>query len=783
MRHYLAPLLLLVAAAPLAAEEPGRGVARVSLINGDVTQRRGDSGDWIAAAVNAPLVTGDRVATGRASRAEVQFDYSNFLRLAENTEVRLADIEGGDYQLQVSRGLVTYRILRDRTAEVEINTPTVAVRPVKRGIYRIQVQENGETEITVRDGKAEISSSQGTETLGEGRTMMVRLGLTDRSVEAQELRAAARDDWDDWNERRDRQLQRSRSYEYVHNSVYGVDDLDDHGYWHNVHDYGWCWFPRVSFGWSPYSYGRWVWVDWYGWTWLGYEPWGWAPYHYGRWFRHSAYGWGWYPGYRRHYYWSPALVGFFGWGRHSGFGVGFGFGYGNIGWVPLYPGERYYPWYGRNYYGRGRNIYIDNSVNITNITNIRNVYRNSGADGGIISVNADDFARGRLVNPRRVNVAEVRNAGQIRGLIPVVPDRESLRVTDRDPSSAAIPRGESRDSRFFNRREPTNVERVPFAERQQQLARSIRGDTATVGGRRAESAPAAASEPAKGSIRSLGESNRGWRRVGEERSERPAASGVTSAPQSGERSVERNSGWRRFGEERRPAGPGVTVTPQASERVQERSIRDRRSGEERRGPEASPAPQSTDRRGDGNSSWRRLGERKEAAPERPAVNEPAPRIERQAERDTSWRRFGQTEGGSPSRAPRSDDPGGDQRSMRNWGEPRERVIVPRQESPRLERRSEPQVERRESGSDRSIRGSGGFGEMQRRSEPRGGEGRMEGARPRLEIQRPIMTPRSEGSRGGPRTSEGPRGGGDGSPRTGGEGRVQRQSGGEGGRRR
>src|ERR1017187_5990035 len=40
-----------------------RGVARISLMNGDVSVRRGDSGEWVAGVINAPLLTDDRVAT------------------------------------------------------------------------------------------------------------------------------------------------------------------------------------------------------------------------------------------------------------------------------------------------------------------------------------------------------------------------------------------------------------------------------------------------------------------------------------------------------------------------------------------------------------------------------------------------------------------------------------------------------------------------------------------------------------------------------------------------
>src|SRR2546426_7714372 len=106
--------ILTLAALPALCGDPdvGRGVARVSLINGDITMQRGDSGDWIAAAVNAPLGAGDKMFAAGASRAELQLDWSNFVRIGENTEIRLADRENRRYQVQISRGVLTYRILR-----------------------------------------------------------------------------------------------------------------------------------------------------------------------------------------------------------------------------------------------------------------------------------------------------------------------------------------------------------------------------------------------------------------------------------------------------------------------------------------------------------------------------------------------------------------------------------------------------------------------------------------------------------------------------------------------
>jgi len=47
---------------PSAREaETDQGVARISMIHGDVSTQRGDSGDWSAATLNAPVVSGDKV--------------------------------------------------------------------------------------------------------------------------------------------------------------------------------------------------------------------------------------------------------------------------------------------------------------------------------------------------------------------------------------------------------------------------------------------------------------------------------------------------------------------------------------------------------------------------------------------------------------------------------------------------------------------------------------------------------------------------------------------------
>ncbi len=61
-------------------------------MHGDVSTQRGDSGDWTAAALNQPVVSSDKVSTGVNSRAEVQLDGANILRLGDNTLTTIAKL-------------------------------------------------------------------------------------------------------------------------------------------------------------------------------------------------------------------------------------------------------------------------------------------------------------------------------------------------------------------------------------------------------------------------------------------------------------------------------------------------------------------------------------------------------------------------------------------------------------------------------------------------------------------------------------------------------------------
>jgi len=501
---------------------PGRGMARISLMNGEVSVRRGDSGDVSAAAVNAPLGTGDTLLTSSAGRAELQFDAANLVRIAANSEVRMGDLQYHHNQIQIALGLVTFTVLRNSDSQSEIDTPNVAVHPRGRGAYRILVREDGTSEITVRAGEADVSTSQGSQILKAGQTMMVR--GPQNEAEFQVVNAAQMDDWDRWNAERDRQLMSATSTRYVNPDVYGAEDLDTYGHWTNDGSYGRVWAPTVPPDWAPYRDGRWVWADDYGWTWVSYDPWGWAPYHYGRWYR-AGFGWAWWPGpVMGPCYWSPALVGFFGFGG----GVGFGFGFGNVGWVPLAPFELFHPWWGR---GGFRNTVIVNNFNVYNS------YRNARVMGGVTGVAASNFGRGgsRFM---AVNGSDIRNAGMVRGTLPVTPDRSSLRFSDRSVNTANF--RQSGNTQFFSRNgSASQVRTTPFEQQRQRVQQS--SGSRSFGGSQQPgnfSGRAAGNTPMnRNPAQNNGGGSSGWSRFGEPN--RSSGAGNATQPSPGWRS---NSG-------------------------------------------------------------------------------------------------------------------------------------------------------------------------------------------------------------------------------------------------
>jgi hypothetical protein len=474
------------------AVQAKHGVARISMMHGDVSTQRGDSGDWSAAVLNQPVMAGDKVSTAEGGRAEVQLDYANILRLGTNSKANIANLTQQNIQVQLAQGIANFTVFKEGEAEPEIDTPNVAVHPAHAdGVFRVEVRPDGDTLVIVRKGDAQISTPQGSTEVHQGQMATIR-GTTE-SAQYKISDAPIPDDWDRWNSDRDHMIRNAGSWRHTNRYYTGSEDLDAYGQWQNVPDYGDVWVPNEPDGWVPYRDGNFVYEPYYGWTWVGYEPWGWAPYHYGRWFPyHNA--WAWWPGpiYGGGFYrpfWGPAYVSFFGWGGGVGFGVGFG--WGGFGWLPIGPCDWFHPWWGgfrgrfggvgfagvRDFGRFGGFAPLHGGTRFSNLANIHDdhVFR------AMSTVNAGRFGAGGRMTAVAASREQLNSARMMTGNMPVVPTRASLSASGRAAAPSTIHGTAS--EHFFGTRAATHQSFQQQTARLQQSMQQSHVNAVNAGGR------------------------------------------------------------------------------------------------------------------------------------------------------------------------------------------------------------------------------------------------------------------------------------------------------------
>ena len=452
----LAAVWVVGLALPSAAyADPPAVVGRLNYLSGPVSFAPAEaSEDWVAATLNRPITTGDRLWTDNNAFAEMHVG-SLAVRMAPQTSMDVLNLDDRALQLRVAQGDMNLRVRRLSSGRlIEIATPNGAVVVREPGSYRISVDGDSST-VTVRaGGQAEVFTAGSSVLVRDGEEVAI-------SRSRPELFAASQpDEFDRWAADRDRRHDRVASTRYVPVEMTGYEDLDQYGEWRTVAEYGNVWIPSsVPTDWAPYRYGHWVWIAPWGWTWVDDQPWGFAPSHYGRWVWYDNY-WAWAPGrlVERPVY-SPALVAFIG---GANFSVSIG---PAVGWVPLGYREPYIPWYTASptYL---RNVNVTHVTNVTNIntTNIR--YVNRTVPTGVTVVSRDNFIAARPVQQATINVPSrtLATAPVTRGAPVSQPARTSL----------ARSQPGSRPPAQVLSREAVVVNQPPAAAR--ELARESRDD-------------------------------------------------------------------------------------------------------------------------------------------------------------------------------------------------------------------------------------------------------------------------------------------------------------------
>jgi hypothetical protein len=442
-------------------DDPPSRVARLAYAQGSVSFQPAGTDDWVTARLNRPVTTGDKLWSDNDGRLELQLDGS-LLRLSNNTGFSFLNLSDHVTQIQLSAGTLLVRVRRlDESETYEIDTPNLAFSVLRPGLYRISVNEAGDsTAIRIRSGEGEVTG--GGAAYSVHANDFVTFSGTDQLSADSEGNGNREDQFDSWSTSRDRRYENSDSSRYVSADVVGYEDLDDHGSWRHTPENGYVWFPRTTqANWAPYHNGHWDYIEPWGYTWVDDEPWGFAPFHYGRWVNYEG-SWGWVPAapraegavYVRPVY-APALVAWVG-GPHFAIGIGVGGGeaYGSgvsVGWFPLGPREVYVPSYrvSRNYVNNVNvsnttvtttvvnNYYnttvVNNNVSVTNVK-----YVNQSVPGAVAATTPQAFTSAQPVarNAVKVDQREVATAPVRAFTPPAVPAKQAVLGTG---ASAAKP--------------------------------------------------------------------------------------------------------------------------------------------------------------------------------------------------------------------------------------------------------------------------------------------------------------------------------------------------------
>jgi hypothetical protein len=396
-----------------AASEPDPMPPRLVYTHGQVSFWRPGAEDWGPAQVNTPLAPGDLLYAAPGGTVELLVGARAFARAGggqTGAEIGLDRLEPDYLQLKVASGIASLDVRELPPGDtMDVNTPDGVLTIERAGYYRIESGAERTAFVVHRGGPAALTVEDGARVAVRQAEQVVVAGPENRV----ELSAAPEpSDWDRWNFARTDALLPGASAQHVPAGVYGVGELDRHGSWRVVPEYGSVWVPAgVPPGWAPYSTGRWIWDPYFEWTWVDDAPWGWAPYHHGRWVHVGGY-WAWAPGpvvAAPRY--APALVTFL-----DPVVVTVG---RPVSWVALGWGEPCVPWWGASRFA-GRPWWGGWGG-----PRVHHGHRNLHVHRAVVTVPADRFGRG-AVEASRLRTVEVAGLRPVSGALGIRPTSRSV---------------------------------------------------------------------------------------------------------------------------------------------------------------------------------------------------------------------------------------------------------------------------------------------------------------------------------------------------------------------
>ncbi len=157
----------------------------------------------------------------RVGRAEVFLQESNYLRLAENTKIRMDSSDLSDVRLEVAQGAAVFEIGKlSRRQTVTFNCGGSAVRVIRAGVYRADCGKDSGS-VRVFRGRVMVNGPTSSVLVKGGR--MILLDRREPAVNPQKFDRKHKDAFHLWNEDRTAFLSAFKAARQPHATTLGGD--------------------------------------------------------------------------------------------------------------------------------------------------------------------------------------------------------------------------------------------------------------------------------------------------------------------------------------------------------------------------------------------------------------------------------------------------------------------------------------------------------------------------------------------------------------------------------
>jgi hypothetical protein len=197
----------------LAQQDPRLISARAGFVNfvtGEVMWTPVGQGITEALAADDELNSGDVIKTGADGRVEVLLNPGSYLRVGANAEFEMTDNSLDRLTIKLNRGgaIIEATVYSDSSAPqfvIGVNTPRGRVSITRSGLYRINVAQDGTSELAVYKGGASVGDGLTTVKSGQVAT------LNGDGATLAKLDTKNHDDLDLWSKARAEELAKANN--------------------------------------------------------------------------------------------------------------------------------------------------------------------------------------------------------------------------------------------------------------------------------------------------------------------------------------------------------------------------------------------------------------------------------------------------------------------------------------------------------------------------------------------------------------------------------------------